>query len=76
MNKLLWESDNGKWKIGIVDWRSTSRRFAISDSIFIQYPTIYDNGKIGFDNPTLLPKYVKEKANELLSNNKELLEEV
>jgi len=73
MNKILWESDNGKWKIGIVDWRSTSRRFAISDSIFIQYPTIYD-GKVKYSNPTLLPKYVKKEAKELLPKNKELLE--
>ena len=73
MKKLLWESDNGKWKIGIVDWHSTSKCFAISDSIFIQYPTVYD-GKVRYSNPTLLPKYVKEKAKELLPNNKELLE--
>ena len=73
MNKVLWESDNGKWKIGIVGWRSTSRRFAISDSIFIQYPTIY-GGKVRYSNPTLLPKYVKKEAKELLPKNKELLE--
>ena len=74
MNKVLWESDNGKWKTGIIDWeRNSTKRFAISDSIFIQYPTIY-GGKVRYSNPTLLPKYVKEEARELLPKNKELLE--
>lgn len=73
MKKILWKSDNSKWIIGIVDWRSTSRRFAISDSIYIQYPTVYD-GKVKYSNPTLLPKYVKRKAKKILLENKELLE--
>ena len=70
MKKVLWTSKNNKWKIGIVEWHPNSKKswnkYAISDGWFTQYPTVYDDNTIGYSYPYKLPKYVKEKAKELL----------
>jgi hypothetical protein len=40
----------------------------IKDQISTDFTIRYDNGSIAFDNPYLLPKYIKEMVKKLYNN--------
>lgn len=59
---VLWTSKNGLWEIGK---RETDRgmRWYIEDTAtgYSDNPIVYDDGRVAFDEPYFLPKYVKEQ---------------
>lgn len=68
--EVLWESENGLWTIeemrGANVVNQTQFMVVDQEEGTVQYPIYYGNGDFGFDNPYLLPTYVKNKVKELL----------
>ena len=71
---VYWASKNGLWKIGKWD-TSVGRRWYIenTDTGFNDNPIIYDDGRVAFDEPYILPKYVKEQF-KILANKERKIE--
>ena len=56
---VLWVSSNRKWVLYLnEDWH----RIVLEDVINGegQFPIMYNDGSIAYDNPYIVPKYVKE----------------
>lgn len=52
-----WISPNGIWKIHNPDgWVIENLKTGFGDS-----PIVYDNGKVAFDYPEIVPEYVKDR---------------
>lgn len=66
--KLIWESPNKKWKINKVIHPRTYRvRIEITDGFISELPIYYDyDGKIAYDYPERIPKYIREKAESII----------
>ena len=60
MNIVYWTSKNGLWKIGK---REEGMRWFIEDTTtgFNDNPIVYDDGKVAFEEPYFLPKYIKKQ---------------
>lgn len=59
---VLWISKNGLWKIG--KWETDrGLQWYIEDTAtgYNDNPVVYENGKIAFDEPYAIPKYVKKQ---------------
>ena len=72
---VLWTSKNGLWEIGKrgfdggMRWYIEDTTTGCSDN-----PVVYDDGRVGFDDPYFLPKYVKKQfkilANKEMKGNR------
>jgi len=40
----------------------------VKDDTFVDYPIKYDNGDVAFDNPYMLPKYIKNRVIKTYAN--------
>jgi len=61
-DKTYWTSKNGLWKIG--KWETDrGLRWYIenTDTGYNDNPIVYEDGRVTFDNPYNLPKYVKKQ---------------
>ena len=60
MNIVHWTSKNGIWKIGK---REEGMRWFIEDTTtgFNDNPIVYEDGKVAFEEPDFLPKYIKKQ---------------
>jgi len=67
--KVLFESENKIHKIVIVDNGYKTFPVIVSESKTINnidYPIIYNNQKVGYDKPEVIPKYVQNEFNSLI----------
>jgi len=60
-NEWVWWRKSG-WAIGTFDGRHPKFKsfFVYHDkSGYVDYPVVYDDGRVGFDNPERIPQYVR-----------------
>lgn len=64
--KVLWVSPNRKWVLYV---NEDYDRIMLEDVINGegQFPIMYNDGSIAYDNPYIVPKYVKENTARCLS---------
>lgn len=53
-----WHSKNGKWTVRI--WNDDISLIFVSDGYLSDWPTVYDDGRIVYDSPGFVPKYVRK----------------
>jgi hypothetical protein len=60
-NKVLWVSPNRKWVLYV---NEDYNRIMLEDVINGegQFPIMYNDGSVAYDNPFIVPKYVKENV--------------
>ena len=56
-NNIIWISNNKKWIIKLEQWKN-NKRIAITDNWYMDFPIIYHDNNISFNNPFKIPKYV------------------
>lgn len=65
---IYWTSKNGLWKIGKSETDRGMKWFIEDvDGGYNDNPIVYEDGRVAFDNPYFLPKYVKKQF-EILAN--------
>ncbi|MFW6243283.1 MAG: hypothetical protein ACOC2W_03900 [bacterium] len=63
-NETLWKSDNEKW---IIKKDDAGRIVIIENSFYSHFPVIYDDNTIGYDNPFIIPNYVKKELQKIVN---------
>lgn len=67
-----WKSPNKVWKIHRRELKGSrgkvESRLVIEDMRdgYVDIPIVYKNGKVAFDSPFILPKYVKEQYKKMV----------
>ena len=58
-----WKSPNKKWWI-----HKSKGKMVIEDMTdgYVDIPIVYKNGKVAFDSPFILPKYVKQQYKKMV----------
>lgn len=64
-NNVLWVSPNRKWILYVND----DYKIILEDIIngVGQFPIMYNDNSIGYDNPYIIPKYVKENTSRCIN---------
>lgn len=58
VKEVVWE--NKKWKVFIYLNKNTNRQsVGVANDFYSDWPIKYSDGRIGYDNPYIIPKYVK-----------------
>lgn len=62
--QVLWVSSNRKWVL----YKNEDDRMLLEDVVTGegQFPIIYDDGHVVYDNPCIVPNYVKENVSRCL----------
>lgn len=58
LNKILFK--NNLWSIEIT---KNNQLILIYDEFFVDWITVYNSGKVAYDNPYSIPKYIKNLVN-------------
>jgi hypothetical protein len=63
---VLWRDKRNKWSIEkFTNPHTKEPNLVIVSDDYIDYPILYDDGRIAYDNPYNLPQLVKDKAHKL-----------
>ena len=65
-NNVLWVSPNRKWILYV---NEDYHRIVLEDVINGegQFPIMYNDGSVAYDNPYIIPKYVKENTSRCIN---------
>lgn len=70
--ELVWVSDNGLWEIKLCERDNGSIFIMLEHNpmkgmfSFADYPIMYDDGRIVYDYPGAIPKYVKKAIEDIM----------
>jgi len=65
INDIMWESKNKNWKI-IKAGLKNHARIRVEGVSHVDYPIKYDDGRIAYDFPERVPKYVQKALSGLM----------
>ena len=72
-DKELWRSRNSRWVIAERDIPARGRTWVVvldNTSGWCDWPIRYSDGRIAYDNPHRIPKYVQDKVARIMTRRK------